>query len=524
MKKLLAILITLVLVVSSIVANGNAETVQEPKVAVNSTGFPIVNEPLTMTVFGIRDSNHVEWEEMEFFKDYEEMTGIHMDLQEVPSQGAEENKALLFASNELPDIFFKPLFSQNEITRYGIESGQLMPLNDLIDQYMPNFKKLMDEIPSLEQSITAADGNIYALPQVDISNTGKIDFKQWINEEWLENLGLEKPTNLDELVEVLRAFKTQDPNGNGKADEIPLGLREPGSIFQTLGSSFGLHYIFSNTININDGDVDIWLDAPEFKDYLMFMHDLYAEGLLWSDYYKKDLPAWRSNLANALYGVFYMPYSDVFVNVEDQMGGLAPLKGPYEGETFWCSSKTGIETNSFAFALSATCKNPEAACRWVDYFYSPEGSIFSRYGIEGKTFYFDETGMPRINDDILNDPRGFMTALGEINLVPGGCLPQLITNETDGIVASDITKEVSDMMLPYTDEQLPPPSFTPEENSEVLRITQDLYTYRDQAVSRFVVGEWSFDMWDEYVDTLNQIGLQELEDIYQQAYDRMQNV
>ena len=125
-----------------------------------------------------------------------------------------------------------------------------------------------------------------------------------------------------------------------------------------------------------------------------------------------------------------------------------------------------------------------------------------------------------MNEDIANDERGFMTALGEICLVPGGNLPCLITSQTEGLVASNLTKEVAAAMLPYTDEALVPPSFTPEENEEVLMISQDLNTYRDQAASRFIVGEWSFDMWDEYCSTLDQIGLPRLEEIYQQAYDR----
>lgn len=526
MKRFSAILAILLAVSLSLFAGGSSESsaASEPKVPVNPTGFPIVNEPLTMTVFGIRDANQANWDEVFVLQKYEEMTGIHMDYQEVPDQGKEENKNLLFASNDLPDIFLRPVFTQNELTRYGIESGQLMPLNDLIDQYMPNFKALMEADPGIKQAITSADGKIYALPQIDVSNTGKIDFKQWINKDWLEALGLEMPTNIDELVEVLRAFKTQDPNGNGKADEIPLGFREIGSIFQTLGSAYGLHYMFAQPVNIEDGQVHFWLQDEAFKEYLMLLNQLYEEGLLWSDFYKRDLPAWRSNLANALFGVFYMPYSDVFVNVEDQMTVLLPVEGPadgpYDGEVFWASSKTGVETTAFAFALSNTCSNPEAACRWVDYFYSPEGSLFFRYGIEGETFYFDENGYPQMNEDIANDERGFMTALGEICLVPGGNLPCLITSQTEGLVASNLTKEVAAAMLPYTDEALVPPSFTPEENEEVLMISQDLNTYRDQAASRFIVGEWSFDMWDEYCSTLDQIGLPRLEEIYQQAYDR----
>lgn len=520
MKKLSVFLIISLFAVGSMFANGSPEVEATPKVAVNETGFPIVNEPLTLSVFGIRDANQASWEEMYVFKEYEKMSGIHMDFQEIPDQGKDEKKALLFASNSLPDVFMRGMLTPNELTRYGIESEQLMPLNDLIDKYMPNFKALMEKDPNIEMAITSSDGNIYALPQVDISDSGKIDFKQWINEEWLAALNMDKPTNLDELVEVLRAFKTEDPNGNGKADEIPLGLRELGSVYNTLGSSFGLHFYFANTVNITDGKIDFWIDNDEFKDYLMFLNELYKEGLLWADFYKRDLPAWRSNLSNALFGVFYMPYSDVFVNVEDQFGCLLPLQGPAD-ELFWSSTKTGIETSSFAFALSSTCKNPEAAARWVDYFYSPEGSLFFRYGLENETFYYDDNNLPQINPEILNDERGFMTALGEINLVPGGNNPCLITNETDGIVATAITKNVSKEMLPYCDEQFITPSFTPEETESILRITQDLNTYRDQSVSRFIVGELSFDEWDEYCETLEKIGLSELEQIYQQAYDRM---
>lgn len=525
MKKLLTVLSLLLIMNLCLFAGGSSESVQteEPKVAVNPTGFPIVNEPLTLTVFGIRDANQTNWDDVYVLQKYEEISGIHMDYQEVPDQGKEENKSLLFASNDLPDVFLRPVFTQNEITRYGIESHQLMPLNDLIDEYMPNFKALMESDPAVKQAITSADGNIYALPQIDVSNTGKIDFKQWINKDWLEALDLEMPTTIDELVEVLRAFKTQDPNGNGIADEIPLGFREIGSVYQTLGSAYGLHYMFTQPVNIEDGKVHFWLKDENFKEYLMLLNQLYEEGLLWSDFYKRDLPAWRSNLSNALFGVFYMPYSDVFVNVEDQMTVLLPVKGPYDGEVFWASSKTGVETGAFAFALSSTCKNPEAACRWVDYFYSPEGSLFFRYGIEGETYYFDENGYPQMNDEIVNDERGFMTALGEICLVPGGNIPNIITSQTEGLVASNLTKEVAAAMLPYTDNALMPPSFTPEENEEVLFISQDLNNYRDQAVSRFIVGEYSFDMWDEYCETLDQIGLGRLEEIYQAAYDRSQN-
>ncbi len=70
--------------------------------------------------------------------------------------------------------------------------------------------------------ITAPDGNIYALPQVNECYHCMYQQRMWIYKPWLDKLGLKMPTTTDEFYEVLKAFKTKDPNGNGKADEIPL--------------------------------------------------------------------------------------------------------------------------------------------------------------------------------------------------------------------------------------------------------------------------------------------------------------
>ena len=485
---------------------------------VNPTGFPIVNDPITLTVFGCRDQNQANWSDMFFFKEYEKKTNIHLDLQEVPAQGFEEKKNLLFASNELPDIFVKPLLDQVQFTMYGSDSKQLIPLDPLLKQWAPNFYAIIQSNEAVRMSQTAADGHIYVIPQLDFSKTGLSGFMPWINKTWLAKLNLKVPTTPDELRQVLIAFRDKDPNGNGKADEIPLGIREISSIY-VLGGSWGLDHQMGDCINVTNNKIHFWLKDNAFKDYLQFLSGLYRDKLLWQNYYKTDSrPEWRSNLANALFGAFYMPYSDVFVNVEDQFMGYPPIKGP-NGDQLWADANNGVVAAG-AFAISNICKYPEAAMRWVDYFYSEEGSIFYRYGIEGQTFHYDANGNPKINDNILNAPEGFMTALGKINLVPGGGGPQLITDKTDGIVASDLTKQVAAGLAPYLPKTIyNRPSLSQSDQDRVNTILQDLTKYRDESVTKFIVGEWGFDRWDEYCQTLDKIGLGELEKIYQQAFD-----
>ena len=489
-----------------------------PAVKVNATGFPIVNNPITMTVFGSRDQNQAKWSDMLFFKEYEKKTNIKLDLQEVPAQGFEEKKNLLFASNELPDVFLRAFIDQVQFAMYGSSSKQIIPLDPLMKQWAPTINKIIQENEAVRIAQTAADGHVYVLPQLDFSNTGNMGFKQWINKTWLAKLNLKVPTTPDELRQVLIAFRDKDPNGNGKADEIPLGIREISSIY-VLGGSWGLDHQMGDTINISNNKIHFWLKDDAFKNYLQFLNGLYRDKLLWQNYYKADSrPEWRSNLANALFGAFYMPYSDVFINVEDQFIGYPPLKGP-NGDQLWADANNGVGTVG-AFAISNTNKYPEAAMRWVDYFYTDEGSIFYRYGIEGQTFHFDAKGNAVINDNILKAPEGFMTALGKINLVPGGGGPHLITNRTDGIVASDLTKQVSADLAPYRPKVIyNPPSLSQTDQERVNAILQDLTKYRDESVTKFILGEWGFDRWDEYTRTLDKIGLPELEKIYQQSFD-----
>ena len=96
----------------------------------------------------------------------------------------------------------------------------------------------------------------------------------------------------------------------------------------------------------------------------------------------------------------------------------------------------------------------------------------------------------------------------------------MLTDETDRVVASDRTKEAAKILEPYLPETFyAKPSVNPEDMDRVVAIEQDLTTYRDEAVTKFIIGEWDFDMWEEYCQTLEQIGIRELEDIYQRALD-----
>ncbi|MGP3972403.1 ABC transporter substrate-binding protein, partial [Streptomyces sp. 6N223] len=183
------------------------------------------NPPVTLTVF----APQIDWvddlDKNAFTDLIKDEFNITIEWQATTSDAttAKEKRQISLASGDLPDLYLMvpwiDQFTQVELLRYGGQ-GIIQPLNQLIDQYAPNIQDAFAETPEVERIATAPDGNIYGMPQWNDCYHCSHGFKMWINQEWLDNLGLEMPTTTDEFREVLRAFKNDDPNGNGKSDEI----------------------------------------------------------------------------------------------------------------------------------------------------------------------------------------------------------------------------------------------------------------------------------------------------------------
>lgn len=148
---------------------------------------------------------------MKYFKEMEKNTNIHFTFQTPPLESFETRKKLLFASNELPDIFYASSLSNSEITQYS-KQGLLIPLEDLIEKHAPNIQKLFEEHPDIKKSITASDGHIYALPSVDRSLPWSKSPLRY-NGSFLNALHVyQLPETTDELYELLKRMKNEDPN------------------------------------------------------------------------------------------------------------------------------------------------------------------------------------------------------------------------------------------------------------------------------------------------------------------------
>ena len=167
---------------------------------VNPEGFPIVDEPITMTMIA-PGTGMSEWKDMPTLQYYSELTNINFDYTTPPLSDFSTRFNLTFASGDLPDVIYAP--GNNVLTPamevdYG-NQGLLLPLNDLIAEHAPNLSAILEERPDIVQSITTTDGNIYTLPHIGMGDSSTwIRGPIWINGEWMETFCIEEvPTTTD---------------------------------------------------------------------------------------------------------------------------------------------------------------------------------------------------------------------------------------------------------------------------------------------------------------------------------------
>ncbi|MFK7695237.1 ABC transporter substrate-binding protein [Paenibacillus sp. HJGM_3] len=485
----------------------------------NAQNYPIVNDKITLKMMGSKAPIHGPWNEMELFKEMEAMTNIAFDFNTPPSTNYAEAKGLAFASHQLPDVFFNAGLTPDDEVTFG-QQGQLIPLEGLIDKYAPNFKKLLEANPSIKKSIITVDGHIYSLPLVIDQLRADVTGRMWINGDWMANLGISKvPTTTDELYELLKKFKTGDPNKNGKEDEIPLSGTKLTGLESHLLPAFGL---LGREIEVKDGKVRFNPVQDQYKAYLDYMRKLYAEKLFDNEAFVQTSQQMNAKGNQGQIGVFFASSPDLVLKVakpEDNEKHMliGPLTSPVNNEKLTIKNS---KIRRGTFAITNVNKYPEATIRWVDYFYSSEGS---KLGYLGKSWKWLDDSKTKWT---FESPAGVNSEEYRGKLTPdvGGQIPLIkekdFDNKRDNFVNIFLNRVTEKELLPYAKSAFPDVYFTNEEQKRLNVIKTDIKTYVDQMEAKFIVGQESLDKWDSYVSTIKKMGLDEMLKINQDAYDR----
>ncbi|WP_309122173.1 ABC transporter substrate-binding protein [Paenibacillus sp.] len=500
----------------------SGNTAQEA--TLNKEGLPIVGEKLTLTMVAPKTQLAPEYGEMEIFKRLEASTNVHIEWNNIPDTDYQEKKNLLLASGDLPDAFYGAGFSDYELITHG-KDGTIIPLEHLIAEYAPNLSKLMEERPDLKAAITAPDGHIYGLPTWEENELGTNPFFHVINTAWLDKLGLKFPETLDEYTEALVAFKTQDPNGNGKADEIPLSFMHMGWCMDIGGlfGAFGLPDNLDHRI-VRDGKVIFTAIQPEYKEAVKYFHEKwYKQGLIDPESFTQDAPQYlaKGKTPDASLGSF------VWWEIEEVVGTdraedyalVPPLVGPNGHRTIGRGNGGGPGRGTFV--ITKANEHPEATMRWIDEQYEPYMAAQIHWGPIGIVYEKDANGK------LVNLPLPEGVAMGEFR--------QQVAPNGAGVITSDHFKTIVDMeprakqrkldlekyYEPYMeDENYPSIFFLPEELEIINRIEPDLMKFVNTQRAKFIVDGNIDQDWDGFVKQVKDMGLDELMEIYQKGLDR----
>jgi len=509
-----------------------AQTTPEGKKGVNATGYPIVNEPITITIVAQHDiaKGQKKYSEMELFKKLEKKTNIKINWIEIPGSAWAEKKNLMFASGDLPDAFWGNGIDDTDIIA---NMDNLVPLNDLIEKYGPNIKKVFATRPETKSVVTAYNDNIYSLFQVRETYFPATRTVIGINKRWLDKLGLQVPKTTDELLAALRKFKAGDANGNGKPDEIPLtfmyamgsgSVRNPSDLFPPFG-------VYDNTSNniltyhlMTRNKQVVFTPMDEgYKEAMKWLAKLYSEGLLDKEAYTNTSNTYyaKTRSADDKVGVVidWTINSAVGSDREKDFVQLPPLTGP-KGDKGW-TIVSGSQIARNKFVITKKNKNLEATMRWVDEFYSPITSLETFCGPIGEMYKLDSKGIMVPNEA----PKDMNFESWKWGNTPADSAPFAALKEYESMIlptASQIERYKAELVVqPYLQKDPYPNVFFSGSDIEVLKeIMPEINSYVQIMQASFVTEGNVDSRWDGYVQKLKDMRLDEAMAIFSKAYKK----
>lgn len=437
-------------------------------------------------------------------------------------------KQLILASGDLPDIFF----GSNTLKGADIELNldQLIPLDDLIAEYAPNIQRMLEAYPQAADLVRFSDGKIYSLPHVSPERPVHYG-SMFINKAWLDKLGLDMPTTLEELNEVASAFVTQDPNGNGEADEIGYAFSDVTNANfgpRVWIGAFGIHDSLDSWLALDDDKNVIYNRAqPGYKDFVAWLHYLYEEGLTDREFLTQDFAQYKAKTRRS-----EMEISGIQAGWDiSQMNNpnyvvLMPVVGPnghqiVSGNTVF--NKMGAD-GYYAMSITTACKDPVAAIKWADQFYTDDNGLQAFYGAYGVSLLKNDDGSISFTYPEGQTMDNWKWTNGMSDRFVGW-----VSDEMEDKLVFDSWAyqngygklQTDERYKPYIEEEYvyPPIVLGQEDAEEAASIYADIDSITNTFTAQWIADGGVEEQWDEYLAELENAGLSRWLELYQTAYD-----
>jgi len=505
------------------------EAPTEAKGVFNETGFPIVNEEVTLVigVAEVTSATQGKFEDLNLIKYIEEKSGVNLEFKYYNK----DTCALMFADGDYPDVMMELQTAQQVAD--AVAAGDVYPLNDLIEKYSPNWSKFLAENKRTKNLMTHADGNIYSLATIreEPINSGLRD-QMLIRKDWLDELGLKVPTTIEELYNVLVAFRDNAGKGSIPEDVEPLafrtvtlnttGLLDVFNFYGLLLSGWaGSYYLQLD----DDGNaVFNWADERA-KEPLEFLHKLVDEGLVSKDCFTVDSATHSTKVSLPLeqrtVGVWFAFHNDDLDM--DQVVPFGPLDAGNGATPMMRSQANAVTLNKWT--IFKNCEYPEVAMRIADMFADPQISLECMYGMAQDGFIeVKEDGMMTVLDVSDSGMPTYDSFSGTSNRVPFLLTEEMfdkVVYEPGALVYTRYyaANEVYREKITSADYLYPPITVSEENSSKFTQLYTDLKKAVDKAYSSFVLDGGVEEGWDAYIANLEALGLEEYLKLAQEELD-----
>ena len=508
-------------------AAGSSTAADSANAATEEFSYPMSGKELTYwcELNTNVSANYTNMGDTPFGQGLMERTGVTIAYLHPPTGQLNEQFNLILADGDLPDIMEYTWQSYPGGPQKAIEDGNILALNDIIDQYCPNLKAYLEAHPDVDRQCKTDEGNYYMFPFVRGDDSLRVSTGLMIRQDWLNDLGLEMPTTIDEWHDVLTAFKTE----KGATAPFAFEYTTP-----SLRNNWPFMSAYNTTAEFyvgDDGKIHYGPAEKNYKEFLATMNQWYKEGLLDPDMPTAQLDQVSAKMTSGAsgaslgwigsrMGVWTTAAKETDPNYDLE---AAPVPTLNKGETAKMGPMDNVVVNNGGAAITTRCKDIEAAARLLDWAYSDEGHMYYNFGTEGES-YTMENGEPVYTDLILNNPDGLPIAQAMSGYIRGnynGPFVQDVRYAQQYYTMDCQKKAQATWTVPEASEHvLPPINPSSGESEEFSAIMNEINTYRDEMTLKFILGTESLDNFDKFVDTMNQMNLKRAIEIENSALDR----
>lgn len=517
----------------------------DPDTPIEEVTFPLKETAELSFITSAPATTTQEPNEKLIFQRLEEQTNVHIDWTcFVSDQFADKKNLALAQFGNLPDGLFNAGMSDYDLLRYA-KQGIIIPLENLIDKYMPNLQAVFEKYPEYRTMCTAPDGHIYSFPWIEQLGEGKeaiqaIGDIPYINKKWLDCLGLEIPTTVDELEQVLIAFrdnadKIQEECGV-EGDVIPMsfiinnGDQDPAILINGFGEGYGDtgdHFAVTD-----EGEVIYTAVQEGYKEGIQWLHHLVEEDLVDPEAFTQEWSTYVAKGKNHRYGLCFT-WDIANIDNYDDYVMLPALAGP-DGLVN-ITRQNNSETSGFdrgRCVLTTSCRNTALAATWIDQMYAPLQSVqnnWGTYGEEDKPNIFElsenaEGGTMLKHEDLGdNSP----VEVREAQSVNG---PLAVLNDYYDVYVTqpdDAKWRLDNMHETYLDDMnskyvYPNVFMSIEDTNKVSQYDTDIKKYAEQMKASWILNGGIEEEWDEYLQKMEDYGLSDYLAIKQKYFDQYQ--